>query len=552
MLIELRIQDFLVIDSLTAEFGSGLTALTGETGAGKSILAGALALLLGERAYADVVRTGAKRARVEGVFDTTSAPKVAALLDHHGLAQEGDLLILRREVVREGRNRAWVNGSPVTAALMVELGAVLVDLHGQHAHQRLLDRSEQRQILDAYAGTGDLVGQVSELYRAVTDLEALREKRLARAREIAGRADFLRFQHTEIRDADPSPDEEESLLIESGRLAHSEDLASQAEQLHQLLYAGQDAVADRLSEAKRSLERLAQLDPRLEAVKGTVEGAFHAASEAGRELASYAAGIEHDPAKLEEIRARLALLGALRRKYGTTLMEVIEAGRSLAAELEELDSSEIELSDLEREIAAQRSAYEAQSTRLTRLRDRAARSLSKAVQELLPRLGLEGATFQILLERLDPPRAAGAESIEFRASLNPGFEPRPLARIASGGELSRIMLALNSVLSEVDPVPTLIFDEVDAGIGGVVATSVAKQLRSVAARRQVFVITHLAQIASAAGAHYRVLKSAETGIASSELHTLSGESRVEEIARMLGGDPESGASRAHAQELLAG
>ncbi len=550
MLIELRIRDFLVIDRLTAEFGSGLTALTGETGAGKSILAGALSLLLGERAYSDVVRTGAERARVEGVFDISANPRVGAVLEAHGLVDEGDLLILRREVVREGRNRAWVNGSAATAGVMVELGALLVDLHGQHAHQRLLDRKEQREILDAFAGARELAATVADHHSTLSHLRDERERRQARAREIEGRADFIRFQVQEIGDAGPAADEEDGLLAESSRLAHAEDLAGQAEELHQLLYGGQDAVADRLSEALRVLERLAALDPRLVEVKTSVENAFHGSSDAGRELASYAAGVEHDPARLEAIRARLDVLGKLRRKYGTTLADVIETQTVLAAELAELDSSKIELADLERQIADQRTAFEVEAKKLTRLRSGAARALSKAVQDLLPRLGLEGATFQILLEGFAEPRASGGESIEFRASLNPGFEPRPLARIASGGELSRVMLALNSVLAEVDPVPTLIFDEVDAGVGGVVATSVAAQLAEVATRRQVFVITHLAQVASVAAAHLRVQKSAEHGVASSELELLVGDSRVDEIARMLGGDPESSASRAHAKELL--
>lgn len=552
MLIELRIQDFLVIDQVAAEFGPGLTALTGETGAGKSILADALSLLLGERAYADVVRTGAERARVEGVFDVAELPAVGALLEQHGLPEESGLLILRREVVRQGRNRAWVNGSPATAAVMVELGTLLVDLHGQHAHQRLLDRAEQRDILDAFAGARDLATAVSESFSRVRDLEAERERRTERAREIAGRADFVRFQFEEISTAEPEADEEEALSAERARLTHAEELAREAGELHQVLYGGQDAVADRLSEALRSLERLSQVDPRLADVRASVESAFHSAADAGRELGSYASSVEHDPARLEELRERLDLLGRLRRKYGPTLADVISTQERLAEELAELDGSAIELADLDTALTAARSALDEAAAELSRSRAKAARSLSKAVQERLPGLGLEGATFQILLDRLNEARSTGAETVEFRASLNPGFEPRPLARIASGGELSRIMLALNSVLSDIDPVPTLVFDEVDAGIGGVVAASVARQLAAVAERRQVFVITHLAQVASAAGSHFRVEKSASGAIASSDLSSLDRDARVEEIARMLGGDPESSTSRAHAEELLAG
>jgi len=555
MLIELRIRDFLVIEDLSVGFGPGLVALTGETGAGKSILAGALGLLLGDRASADAVRSGADRARVEGVFDLSDSASAGAHLEEAGLTSEGALLILRREVAAAGRSRAWVNGSPVTATQLSQLGAFLADLHGQHEHQRLLRRSEQRALLDAFAGAGTVGREVAKAHRAWTVAVHARDERLARLRELEGRADFLRFQIQEIDALAPDPERDGGLDSESRRLEHAEELSGQAERLGRLLYAGDKALADQVADAVRELERLARLDPDLQALLETLTSAKHGLTEVGRDLGSYASRIDHDPGRLEEVRRRLHGLSRLQRKYGGTLGDVIATRESLGAELSELENADVAVQDAEAAIAQAHQALLAAADELSRLRDRAARELSKAVQALLPELGLPGATFQILLERQPELGIGGAETVEFRATLNPGFDPTPLARAASGGELSRVMLALKAVLVDVDPVPTLVFDEVDAGVGGAVATQVAGLLARIATQRQVFVITHLAQVASRATAHYRVEKGPGgkvRGLASSHVRRLEGDERIAEVARMLGGDPESAASRAHAQELLVG
>lgn len=550
MLIELRIRDYAVIDELTLELGPGLNALTGETGAGKSIIVGALSLLLGERASSDDVRVGADRAVVEGVFDVEGRHDLLERLDDLGLRAEEGLLILRREVQAEGRNRAWVNGSPATATVVGRLGSALVDLHGQHEHQTLLNRTAQRDILDAYAGLDGDAAEVRRLHDDWTSARDALEERQARARELESRADFLRFQLNEIRDADVAADEEDDLDVRARRLEHARELAEGAHGLEALLYAGDDALSDRLAEARTLAQRLVRIDPSLADLAAAVETAYHATVEAGRAAGSYAEGVEHDPRELERVQSRQHRLFRLKQKYGPTLADVVETEARLAEEVAELDAADRDLSALEARRDAARDALHVASARLTAAREEHGARLAADVQTVLPELGMPGAVVQVALLPRDEPGPGGAEDVEFRVSLNPGFEPRPLRKVASGGELSRVMLALKALLARVDRVPTLVFDEIDAGIGGVVATGVARKLAEVAADHQVFVITHLPQLASRAGAHLLVRKRESGGVAATAVSVLDGEDRITEIARMLGGDPESATSREHAREML--
>lgn len=551
MLIELRIRDYAVIEELTLELGAGLNALTGETGAGKSIIVGALSLLLGERASSDDVRVGADRAVIEGVFDVEGQDALLARLDDLGLQAEDGLLILRREVQAEGRNRAWVNGSPATATVVGRLGSALVDLHGQHEHQTLLNRSAQRAILDAFAGLQAEVSEVARLHAEWSEARAALETRAARARELASRADFLRFQLNEISEADLDPAEDETLEVQARRLEHARELGEGAHGLHDMLYSGDDSISDRLADARALAARLERVDPALGEVAAAVEAAYHATVEAGRSAEDYAGGVEQDPAELERVRARQHQLFRLKQKYGPSLADVIEMGDRLTAEVADLDAADRDLSTLVALRDQARDALHVASARLTSGREVAGARLAVAVEGLLPELGMEGAVFEVALIPRDEPGAGGSEEIEFRVALNPGFAPRPLGRVASGGELSRVMLALKALLAEVDDVPTLVFDEIDAGIGGVVATAVARKLGEVARKHQVFVITHLPQLASRAGAHLLVRKGeSDGGVASTSVSTLRGEDRVTEVARMLGGDPESQTSRDHARELI--
>jgi DNA repair protein RecN (Recombination protein N) len=550
MLVELRIRDYAVVEDLTLELGPGLNALTGETGAGKSIIVGALSLLLGERASSSVVRTGTARATVEAVFDVGGMPALATRLEDLGFRAEEDLLILRREVAAEGRNRAWVNGSPTTAGTVGELGAALVDLHGQHEHQSLLRQRDQRTILDAFAGAPDTAARVGRLYG---DLQALRrevDEREDRRRDVESRADFLRFQLAEIDESNLSPGEDRELEAEAGRHEHAEDLARGAASVHETLYAADDAVTNRISEARQILDRLAEFDPELRRYVAALDESFHLLSEAGRNMGDYASTIDHDPARLEEVRERLDRIFRLKRKYGPELADVLAAAHRVRTELAELADSDHDLEDLRKQIEAVNSELGREAAVLTELRTKSAERLGQEVESALPDLGLSGATFLVRLTAYDSVSAGGAESVEFLVSPNPGFEAMPLSRIASGGELSRVMLALKSILAAVDQVPVLVFDEIDAGVGGVVGGSVARKLSEVAGVHQVLVVTHLAQVASRAALHFRVEKEQDKAVTSASIRSLAGDERVEEIARMLGGDPGSEASKDHARELL--
>jgi DNA repair protein RecN (Recombination protein N) len=550
MLVELRIRDYAVVEDLTLELGPGLNALTGETGAGKSIIVGALSLLLGERASANVVRVGADRASVEAVFDVEHVPGVGRLLDKHGFRLEDGLLILRREVAAAGRNRAWVGGSPATAGVVGALGTALVDLHGQHEHQTLLRPRDQRTILDAYGGAQELATSVAERYETLQRLQKSLDEREDRRREVESRADFLRFQLSEIDDARLAPGEDEALEAEAGRHQHSEELARGAAEIYDALYDGDDSVADRLAAVRQILQRLVTFDPSLGETLEQLSEVVHAVEEVGRGVGDYASSVEHDPVRLEEVRVRLDRIFRLKRKYGPELADVLASAQRVRAELGDLDDADHDLERIRAEIDGEREQLAALAAELSAARRAAAERLGASVGAVLPAVGLGGATFEVGLSSHDTISAGGAESVEFLVAPNEGFAPMALARIASGGELSRIMLALKSILAAVDEVPVLVFDEIDAGVGGLVATAVAEKLVEVSGRHQVFVVTHLAQVASRATSHLLVEKGADEGVTSASVRALDGDARVEEIARMLGGDPASTTSRDHAREML--
>lgn len=552
MLVELRIRDYAVIHDLTLELDGGLSALSGETGAGKSIIVGALSLLLGERASSDVVREGAEAAVVEGRFDISSMPELTRRLEDQGITLEDGFLILKRQVAAEGRNRAWANGSPATASLIGDLGSALVDLHGQHEHQTLLRHREQRRILDAFAGATEIASAVADLHTELFHLKKERSEHDERRKELEEKAGFLREQLSEIEAARLQPGEDDTLADEVRRLEHSEELIREATRLHDRLYGGDASISDELSEFDKTLQQLGQIDPALDTHRQAVEGLYHSVVELGRELLAYTESSEHDPARLEEARQRQDTLFRMMRKYGPTLPEVFEAEARIRQELEELDGSDLSMGELDKRVWTLSAQLQEKADELTRLRDEAAATLSGDVERILPLLGMASGRFQVALNSHAEPGPGGNEDVEFRVSVNPGFEPRALTTIASGGEISRIMLALKGILAKVDRVPTLVFDEIDAGIGGVVAGKVGEELRRVAGEHQVFVVTHLPQIASRAHQQIFVEKAEEGGVAKTRVRELYGEDRILEIARMLGGDPESETSRQHAREMLAG
>lgn len=552
MLIELRIRDYAVIDDLTLDGAPGLNALSGETGSGKSLVANALSCLLGERASPGVVRVGARRARIEAAFDVGECAPVREKLDALGLAAGGDVLVLRREVARQGRNRAWVNDSSATVGLLRELGRHLVDLHGQHEHQSLLRPAEQARLLDSLARATGRASAVAALCAELKALAREREQLKARIRELEARADFIRFQLGEIEGAGLREGEDTALETEATRLEHADELARTAGGAYDELYAGDAAVTVRIRAVQGALAEIIRLDGSLGEVSDLLEQSYQAASEAGRFLGDYASSLEHEPRRLEEVRARLDRIFRLKRKYGPALEDVIEAGRRLAAQLDEIETGSFDIAALERRIRQTRARLEREAAALSEVRCKAARILEQRITALFPELGLEGGAFSVALSPLAEVGPGGAERVEFLASLNPGFPPAPLGRIASGGELSRVMLALKSIMGAADRVPTLVFDEIDAGVGGEIANAVGARLQETGRAHQVLAITHLAQIASRASHHLLVEKrmSPDDGMIRTRAFVLEGDGRVHEIARMLGGDPESAASREHARELL--
>ncbi|HEU4630856.1 MAG TPA: DNA repair protein RecN [Gemmatimonadaceae bacterium] len=550
MLIELRIRNFAIIEQLTLPLAPGFNVLTGETGAGKSIIVGALGLLLGERASADLVRTGADRATVEGVFELGDDTTLAAMLDARGIETDDGLVVLKREIAAAGRARAWANGSTVTAGVLAEIGRELVSLHGQHEAQSLLDAESQRRILDAFAGADEAVTAVREAFERLARARRARAELERRRADAERRADYLRHVAREIEEARLVPGEDVRLEEEARRLEHAEELRQLAGSAVQLLQDADEGVVPRLGQLQRALAAVQRIDPSLERVQELFDSGFYALEELSRELEAYEAGIDLDPERLVTAQARRDLLFALTKKYGPSLDEVLETGRQARAELDLIDTAALDLRQLEAEqqSAAERLAEAAAA--LTALRTAAAQRLAAAVDEVLPELGMPDGHFTVALTPCTEIGADGAEDVEFRVALNVGHEARPLSRVASGGELSRVMLALKTILARLDAVPTLVFDEVDAGIGGRVGLQVGETMRRVAEHHQVFAISHLPQLAARAHHHILVAKGARGGVTTADVRVLSGDERVHEVARMLGGDPESEVSRAHARELL--
>jgi len=550
MLTELRIRNFAIIEQVNLPLAEGFNVLSGETGAGKSIIVGALGLLLGERASADLIRSGAEKATVEGVFDVSRVKGIAALADERGIEVEDETLVLKREISSNGRGRAWINGATVTATVLAEIGRQLVNLHGQHDAQTLLDPESQRRILDAFGGAD---AQASLVRSTHTELSGIRREIATlsqRRADAEKRADYLRHVAKEIEDARLTSGEDARLEDEARVLENADELRTLASNLGELLSGEEGSVLSQLGAAQRPLTSIERIDSSAARMQELFDTAFYALQELARSVEDYAGSVDLDPARLDEVRQRRDRLFGLLKKYGPTLDAVIETGKSARGELDLVDTAGLDIASLtSREIDARR-RLGAAAEKLTEMRLSAGRKLAKAVDALLPSLGMPDGRFTVSLTSRDEPTAEGGEDVEFRVALNVGHEDRPLARVASGGELSRVMLALKTILARVDRVPTLIFDEVDAGIGGRVGLQVGDTLRRVAKEHQVFAISHLPQIAARAHHHIVVAKGAKGGVTTADITVLDGISRVNEIARMLGGDPESKVSRAHARELL--
>ncbi len=548
MLTDLRVRDLATIADVILTLGPGLNVLTGETGAGKSMLVDALALLLGERAASGNVRPGAGKSIVEGAFEGLDKATRAGI-EELGLDVEDGRIVVRREMSAEGRSRAWVNGSPTTASVLGRLGSLLVDLHGQHETQSLLLTDAQRDILDAFAHADAERAAVAEAHRSLSALRAEETTLAARLDEVRRRADYLRHVVAEIDAARLKPGEDESLQVEARRLSQAGALSDLAQRVADALESGEANSLGAVAVADRALTTLEKADPSVAAWREMLDAAYANLSELARLASEYADRTEEDPERLAEVERRRDLIFRLTQKYGATVEAVLATRTKSAGELDLLDTADLDLRALAGRRAAAEATLRSAADALTERRREAAERLGRAVNRLLPKLGMPGGKLSAELVPLSEPGSHGQESVQLMVQLNVGLEAKPLARVASGGELSRLMLGLKVVLAKHDAIATLVFDEVDQGIGGEVGAQVGSALAEVAARHQVLVITHLPQIAARADHHLVVSKQPRGGIATSDVQQIHGEDRVSELARMLG-DAEGSAARRHAGEML--
>jgi len=555
MLRELTIRNVAVIDEVTATFLPGLNVLTGETGAGKSILIDALQLVLGARGSETLLRAGAEEAAVEAAFDAGPASRAVELLEGEGIALEpGEPLILRRHLFRDGRTRAYASGRLTSVATLRTLGESLVDIHGQHPGQWLLDPRRHRELLDGYAGIAEEVRAYRERFGHWQSLRREREELAAAERERAQRQDLLEFQRREIEGSHLEPGEEEALTAEHAILSNHERLFAAVEQTYGALEESDEAILVRLAAATARLREAAGIDQRLREVLEALEtGGMHL-REAARGLRDYRGRIEFDPERLDAIETRLHEIGKLKRKYGASVGEILDHLARVRAELSTLERSEERLGELEQGLTDTQRDLTSRADRLSAARGRAAPKLQEAILEEIRELGMAKATFEVRMNPAGPGEEAlgpyGKDEVEFLISPNPGEPLKPLHKIASGGELSRTMLAIRVILAATDQTPTLIFDEVDAGIGGTTADMVGRKLTAASRQRQVLCVTHLPQIACYADHHVTVSKRTARDRTQTAVQALSAPERAQELARMLGGPSRSSTPLQHATELL--
>jgi DNA repair protein RecN (Recombination protein N) len=547
MLRALEIRDFVILERVSLEPSGGFNVLTGETGAGKSILVDAIELLVGGRADAAMVREGAERAELAAEFEIAN-PALSAWLEEHDLRGDAGQVLLRRAVDRSGRSRCFINGHAATAAQLREAGERLVDIHGQHAHQSLLRAAGQRELLDAHAGAEALGKEVAEAYRAWRRLETVAleaQKNFAtRQRERDEISGFIR----DLKKLGLQEGEWERVTAEHKRLSHGSSLLAGAQSALEALDEAEGAALAQLSAVAGRLRALSENDQALTTMVELLESAEAQAGEAVRELRQYATRLDLDPEALREVEARIEALHAAARKHRVKP----EALHQLLSDLEKR-LGELELSTdpqaLEREVAAARARYDASAAKLSAKRCSAADALSKAVSAGMQQLAMAGGKFSVSLKKNDEPAATGAEDVEFEMASHPSLPLRPLAKVASGGELSRVSLAIQLVAARAAPVATLVFDEVDAGIGGAVAETIGRSLRKLGKQRQVLCVTHLPQVAAAGDAQWNVTKTSTRSEIQVKIRKLDRAARIEELARMLGGSEST--ARKHAAELLA-
>jgi DNA repair protein RecN (Recombination protein N) len=552
MLRTLSVRSFAIIERLDLEFGPGFNVLTGETGAGKSILMDALNLLLGSRAGAEMVRAGAAKAMVDAVFDVSDAPDVLRAAEELGFEAEDGQLFLSREVSASGKSTGRIGGRPAAIGQLREIGEYLVDLHGQHEHQALLAVPRHIDMLDSWGGREfqSLRAQIAEAFHQAQRLKRERESLQKDARERARLLDLYQFQVAEIADAALREGEDEELDLEYRRISNAQRLAESAAAAAAVIGGGDEGgVVDALSRAVRGLEDAAELDETLSPIVDAVRAVTFELAEAERDLARYQDEIEFDPERQQEIEARLELIRALKRKYGDTIEEVLAYGRETAEQLDALSNSEERGAALDREIAAADKRLHALCERLSSLRCKAAREFEQVTQSELRDLGMAKTRFEVQLAQAEP-TPKGTDRVEFLIAVNPGEPLRPLAKVASGGEVSRVTLAIKSAMAHQEALPTMVFDEIDIGIGGRTAGVIAEKMAHLARSTQVICITHLAQIASRGSSHFSIEKEVSGERTTVRVVPLDAEGRVGEVARMIGGANVTDAVLQHAREML--
>jgi DNA repair protein RecN (Recombination protein N) len=548
------VRDFAIVDQIDLSLGPGLTVLTGETGAGKSILVDALALALGDRATAGVVRSGCARAEVTAVFDISAIPAVQQWLQHQDLETEEHECVARRTVSRDGRSRAFINGRPVPLQNLRELGNHLVDIHGQHAHQSLVKPKVQREILDAFGGSSGLVKGVATLYQQIVATERAMEELSGSVRDRDSHLALLQFHAKELSELDLKSGELDALGEEQRRLSHAAELISVCQEALAEVSGDETEISAlaNLQSVVRRIEGIRAYDSQLDNIFELLSSAVIHLQEGASALRHYLQSLDTDPERLQAIEEWLSKVHELARKHRVSSEDLPALLTKLRSQIEQLEGGETQLKVLAEEHAKLLSAYHESASMLTASRQRAAAELASQVTKNMQQLGMRGGQFAIPVEPLanQRPSPFGLDHVEFTVSANPGQPPQALGRVASGGELSRIALAIQTITAESSAVPTLVFDEVDVGIGGHTAEIVGQALRALGNKRQVLCLTHLHQVASQAHHHFQVNKFTEAKTTRTCLETLTGEARVREIARMMGGLRITERTLAHARELL--
>lgn len=566
MLKSLLIKNYALIEEISVDFTPGLTIITGETGAGKSILIDALGLLLGERASAEMIRTGAEKAVVEGVFDISRNKRIASILE----ANESDLtdeLIVRREVSNKGTSRCFVNDSPVPVSMLKEIGDVLVDLHGQHEHQSVLRPETHIDFLDDFGETEKELREYRASYRSLASLVGKKKDLQDQEEQLKAKKSLFEFQIKEIDAIDPQPGEEENLESELKILENTEKIHELTGGIRQILYDEETSVRDGLAKARKMMEQLAQIDSTLSQSVDELRSAEVTVDELSKHVQQYASRVEFDPARLEEIRDRLGALTLLKKKYGGTIDLLIEFRKKIGEEFAFAENFEGEIAKLEKEIAEVRAECGRLAERLTQKRKEHAGRLEKAILASLSDLGIAKGKFVTAIEqqKVDPDShrlavkigreyfdatPSGVDRVEFFLSTNAGENVKPLVKVASGGEVSRIMLALKSALAQSDKTPLLIFDEIDTGVSGRIGQAVGLSLKKLSAHHQVIAITHLPQIAGLADTHFAVEKIEANKKTTTRLRKLGSDDKVKEIAKLLSGAEVTEAGMKSARELM--